>query len=160
MFLTITWIFSDFIMHLGDVDIRLSLDWVKYLYISWSGKWRFFAYTVDCYTVHISFYWFRRNRAGPSCNIFINPLECVLCEIEAESDEEVHVYYLKSLSVERIWTRQCLFRGKFIYLYPFGSQYNNLILNEVIILEIFIQKCLHWHDRYIAYNISTLWKIL
>ena len=77
VFLTITWIFSDFIMHLGDVDIRLSLDWVKYLYISWSGKWRFFAYTVDCYTVHISFYWFRRNRAGPSCNIFINPLECV-----------------------------------------------------------------------------------
>ena len=77
VFLTITWFFSDFIKYLGDVNIRLSLDWVKYLYISWSGKWRFFAYTVACYTVHISFFWFRRNRAGPSCNIFINPLECV-----------------------------------------------------------------------------------
>ena len=76
---TITWFFSDFIKYLGDVDLGrgLSLDWVKYLCISWSGKWRFFAYTVACYTVHISFVWFRRNRAGPSCNIFINPLECV-----------------------------------------------------------------------------------
>ena len=77
VFLTITWFFSDFIKYLGDVDIRLSLDWVKYLCISWPGKCRFFAYTVACYTVHISFVWFRRNRAGPSCNIFINPLECV-----------------------------------------------------------------------------------
>ena len=77
VFLTITWFFSDFIKYLGDVNIRLSLDWVKYLYISWSGKWRFFAYTVACYTVHISFFWFRRKSGGPSYNIFINPLECV-----------------------------------------------------------------------------------
>lgn len=48
VFLTITSFFCDFIKYLGDVDIRLSLDWVKYFHISWSGKWRFFAYTAGC----------------------------------------------------------------------------------------------------------------
>ena len=101
VFLTITWFFSDFIKYLGDVDIRLSLDWVKYLCISWSGKWRFFAYTVAS-VIQSTLALSDSEETVLDLRVISSSihLNVFLCEIEVESDEEVHVYCLKSLSVD------------------------------------------------------------